>query len=113
MPDTFSLNAIPTYSVPLIQGNKTSSVWYRFLTNFWNGVAPEVESAITLGASPYSFVSPFRGFLIVRGGTVSAIQFTRSVTTLTGLTAGIFPLNQGDTLTITYTVLPTVTFVPQ
>jgi hypothetical protein len=51
--------------------------------------------------------------MIIRGGSVSAVQFTRSVTTLTGQTQGVFPLAQGDTLTITYTGGgPTLTWVP-
>lgn len=59
------------------------------------------------------FTAPSKGYVILNGGSVSAVQFTRSVTTLTGQTAGIFPLNQGDVLTVTYASLPTMTFVPQ
>jgi hypothetical protein len=31
---------------------------------------------------------------------------------VTGQTAGLFPLNQGDTLTVSYTGLPSLTWVP-
>lgn len=104
---------IPTYDQDIRQGNKTSSVWYRFFQGLFNGTPPGIEATVTLGATPYTYTAPSGGFLLVRGGTVTAIQLTRSLTTLTGLTSGLFPLSQGDQLTITYTVLPTVIFYPQ
>lgn len=105
-------SSIPTYEQSISQNNKTNSAWYRFFQGLFNGVPSGAESSVTLGATPYSYTAPSGGWVIVRGGTVSAIQYTRSITTLTGLTSGIFPVGQGDILTITYTVLPTVTFFP-
>lgn len=103
---------LPTFEQSITQSGKTASVWYRFFSGLFNGLPSGAETGITLGASPYSYTAPSGGWIVVRGGTVSAIQYTRSVTTLTGLTAGIFPVGQGDVLIITYTVLPTVTFFP-
>jgi hypothetical protein len=66
------------------------------------------------GVSPYTYSAPVRGSVIVNGGTVSAIAFSRDGVTFytVGQTAGMFLLNAADQLRITYTVLPTVTFVP-
>lgn len=64
----------------------------------------------TVGASPYSFVSDRRQTVIVSGGTVTAIAFSRDGTTFysVGLTAGMFLLETSDVLRVTYTVVPTV-----
>jgi hypothetical protein len=102
----------PTYETPITQGRNTHSAWYRFFTGIQKGTPPSAESVLTLGVSPYPYKAAQKGFLIIKGGTVSAVQFTRSATTLTGQTQGIFPMSAGDVLTITYAVLPTVTWVP-
>jgi hypothetical protein len=106
-------NSAPTYDTPLTVKGSTHTTWYRFFQNIYKGAPPSSESTLVLGASPWAYNAPSAGFVIIRGGTVSAVQFTRSVTTLTGQTQGVFPVSQGDTLTITYSVLPTVTWVPQ
>lgn len=103
----------PTYDTPLTTKGQTHTAWYRFFQGIYKGSPPSSESTLVLGASPWSYQAPSAGFVIIRGGTVSAVQFTRSVTTLTGQTQGVFPMSQGDTITITYSVLPTATWVPQ
>jgi len=108
-----SYQTCPSYEQPLTKSGQTQSVWYRFFQGIYNGVAPSSESSVTLGASPFTFEFPSRGFILIRGGTVSSIQFIRAQTTLTGLTSGIFPGSQGDQLTVTYSGLPTMLFVPQ
>ena len=78
------------------------------------GLSPANESPITVGVSPYTYSALVRGSVIVSGGTVSAIAFSRDGTTFytTGQTAGMFTLNAQDRLRVTYTGLPTMTFVP-
>jgi hypothetical protein len=108
-----SFNTAPTYETPLTVKGSTHRTWYAFFQNIYKGSPPSSESTLTLGASPWSYQATAKGFAIIKGGTVSAVQFGRTQTTLTGQTQGIFPLSQGDTLTITYSVVPTVTWVPQ
>lgn len=83
-------------------------------TLFLPALGPPAEpEAITVGASPYAYAPGFDGFATVSGGTVSSITISRDagVTNVaTGVVAGIFPLSLMDTLTITYTVAPTLTF---
>lgn len=76
--------------------------------------AMTAAEAVTPGASPATFTANRDGNLIVRAGTVSLIEYLRNggATTL-GLTAGLFPLLVGDGIRITYTVAPTVTFIPR
>lgn len=69
----------------------------------------------TAGASPYTYTNTTGSpvMLYVSGGTVSAITIARQGTALTtGFTSGAFRLAQNDSVTITYTVIPTLTLVP-
>ena len=108
-------NNMPNYPTPLMEGRNTVKDWYFFFVGLWKGLPPENESAVVLGASPYAYQAQRAGTVIVSGGTVSAIDFSRSGTTYysTGATAGVFPVSALDYLRITYTVAPTVTFVPR
>lgn len=68
--------------------------------------------AVALGASPFDYKAPATGYVIVAGGTVSALAYGRDGTfTTIGVVAGIIPISRGDTLRITYTVVPTVSFL--
>lgn len=63
--------------------------------------------------SPFSYTASESGSLHITGGAVSAVTLARaSVTLATGMTSGFFPMSTGDIVKITYTVLPTVNFVP-
>lgn len=104
---------VPTYEQPIIVGKNTSSAWYRYLQQNELGTPPLAENAVTPTPSPFIYTAPRKGFLIVQGGTVSVVQFSRSGTFhTTGQTQGIFPLDQFDQLKITYSVTPTLTWVP-
>lgn len=69
--------------------------------------------SVTPSASPFTYTTAFDGTLVVTGGTVSVIALIRQgVSIATGLTIGLFPLRRLDQLQITYSVAPTVTFLP-
>ncbi len=69
--------------------------------------------SVTLGASPAAYTAPFDGTVVITGGTVTIITLTRQGTAVaTGLTTGIIPVARRDIVTVTYAVLPTVTFIP-
>lgn len=75
--------------------------------------APPAQS-VTVGASPFSYTAAFDGIVAVTGGTVSAISLIRQGTSVaTGITTGLFPLSRLDTLQVTYSGLPTMTFLPK
>lgn len=88
----------------------TQDYWYRFLSSIYAKPLPESSLAIT--ASPYTFTAPYIGQIVIVGGTVQLISLVRSTTVATGLLAGIFTLGRGDQITVTYTVAPTMTFLP-
>jgi hypothetical protein len=79
-------------------------------------VFPLPPVGVTAGTSPwvYQATQGYRETLIVSGGTVSFIEFSRDGATWFGLgeTAGMFVLDPGDQLRITHTAAPTVTRVP-
>lgn len=108
------LNRLPQFGQPLETGKVTSRDWYFFWTGLWRGLAPELESPVALTGSPFVYSAPRRGSLIVSGGTVSQIRFSRDASTFydVGATAGMFSLNAADRLEVTYTGSPTLTFVP-
>ena len=108
------LNSLPNYPVPLARGQVTESAWYRFFAGLFQGLPPENVTVPAVGASPYTYSAVRKGSLIVEGGTVSSIEFSRDGTDYydVGTTAGMFMLNASDILRITYSGLPNVTFVP-
>lgn len=78
-----------------------------------SGVQPTQPTA---GASPYTYTNTTGApmTVYVAGGTVSAITIARQGTALTtGFTSGAFRLAQNDSVTVTYTVIPTITVVPE
>lgn len=92
--------------------------WFTLLrTKVLTSRANDVPSAITPGASPYVYQntgsSPVS--VLVSGGTVSAIDFSRDGSTYynVGVVAGMFELSSGDYLKTTYTGVPTMTLIPR
>lgn len=70
--------------------------------------------AITPGASPYTYRTQQEGTLSVVGGTISAIALTRAgVSVSLAVSTPMIPLSPGDTVTITYTVAPTLKLIPR
>lgn len=69
---------------------------------------------ITVTASPFTYTAPSNGIVIVSGGTLSALTFSRDGTTFiaVGFTSGIIPVRKKDLVRATYTVAPTMNFVP-
>ena len=106
--------ALPQPTQPLATKGVVGDPWYRYFAGLFSGVPPAPESGVKIGPSPFTFTAARGGSLIVNGGAVSVIQFARSATRYTtGATQGMFPLSQGDSLTIQYSMAPTLTFVPQ
>lgn len=109
---TTQWRAVPTYTTPLSIKETIASAWYRWFQDTETGKPPSDVTTITVTASPFTYTATRKGFVILTGGTVSLIGFTRTTAVATGLTAGIFPLAAGDMLKVTYSGLPTMTFVP-
>lgn len=111
---TVQHNALPNFNVPLQKNSITGKDWYFFWANLFTGLSPGDESVITPGASPYIYSAQVKGSVIVSGGTISLIEFSRNGVTFyaTGQMSGMFTLNAQDRLRVTYTVVPGMIFVP-
>jgi len=109
------LNRMPTYTEPLETNEVTTRGWFSFWAGLFSGQPAGLVSSIAVSASPFNYVAPVGGTVIVNGGTVSLIKLSRDGTTFftTGVTAGVFPVSQGDTLQVTYLAAPTITFLPR
>lgn len=72
---------------------------------------PTSISAVTVAASPFSYKAQADGVLSIVGGTVSAVAYIRQgVNTSLGVVT-LVPVKRGDSVSITYSVAPTVTFI--
>lgn len=73
-------------------------------------------SAISVGASPFTYqnTAPNPGLVIVSGGTVTTISYSRDGTNffLVGLLAGMYHMSPGDQIRVVYVLTPQMTFVP-
>lgn len=107
-------NYLPDFKVALTTKGITNSPWFFFWQGLFKGLAPAAVVPMTPGASPYIYTAAVKGFMLVTGGTVSLVEFSRDGVTFYsyGATSGQFTLNAADRLRVTYTVVPTMTFVP-
>lgn len=105
---------LPSPTLPAIdpKSGKFGSVWYQFLTRLAQLTAESPMTAPAVGASPFTFTAGTIGHMFVTGGTVSSIVLTRSGTSITCQANQFIPMAAGDTITVTYSVAPTMTFVP-
>ena len=68
---------------------------------------------VTPGLSPFTYTALAQGYLSVTAGTVTSVSITRQgVTVPVGMLTGLFPASRLDQIQITYTVVPTVVFLP-
>jgi hypothetical protein len=84
--------------------------------NMADSSGAQAPIAITVGASPFTYRATSRQAIHVVGGTISSASYARGVASLAlGLLAGgeIFEMNAGDTLTIAYLTVPTITMIPR
>ena len=110
-----TLNRMPTYTEPLETGKATTRGWYTFWLGLLQGQPMGSPTGIVPGVSPFSYVVPLGGTVILSGGTVSKVEVSRDGVTfyVTGQTSGMFPISQGDTLRTTYSGAPVMTFIPR
>jgi hypothetical protein len=87
---------------------RVTQVWHLFFAQFVDPPQPIVP--ITVGASPFSYQASGNGSLNITGGTVSSVTLKRG--TITAVVNAPVRMANNDVVTITYSSLPTVSFVP-
>jgi hypothetical protein len=115
---TTQYNTLPNYDQPLTSkdGRVIMRGWYSFWAGLITGQPQGPVAPLAVGPSPFTYRAAEAGSVIVQGGTTTQIKFTRGDGNfyVTGVTAGMLPLSQGDSLVVTYAVgPPTMTFVPR
>lgn len=84
--------------------------WFQQFTQ-----PPSEVASVVVGASPFSYTVNNVGQVIVSGGTVSAITLIRGLDSFILYTSTATPrsvlVSIGDTVMITYSVLPTIKFL--
>lgn len=90
---------------------RVTTVWQRFFAGLVG--KPDSIAAVTVTASPFTYTASGPGFVSIIGGTFSAATLNRAGTAIAfGTTTRAIPVGQGDKVTVTYTVAPTISFVP-
>lgn len=110
-----TLNRFPNYTEPLTNKGETSRGWYTYWLGISKGQPNAAIAPITRTASPFTYTAAQGGTVVIQGGTVSMVSINRDGINNfnTGQTQGLFPVSQGDSLIVTYTVGPTMTFIPR
>jgi len=84
--------------------------WIQYLAQFTT--APPNIKDVDVDASPSSYVAQEPGTIHIIGGTVSAIALIRGLITLDVTGSRLIPVGIMDTVRVTYTVVPTIKFIP-
>ena len=73
---------------------------------------PIAAQIIVLGATPATFIAPVSGMVVINGGLITAVLLARGGISVTIPVPGNAQMSIGDTLTVVYTVSPTVAWFP-
>lgn len=93
--------------------------WRKWFQDMWalvNAIRLPLPISVTVGASPftYQFANGGSASILVNGGTVSLIEWSRDGTTFYKVgttTDSMYTVSSGDYIRVTYTVIPTVKVV--
>lgn len=84
--------------------------WTQYLQQFTQ--APPNVMNVIVSASPLSYRIKEPGSVAITGGTVSGIILTRGIIFIDLTGSKIIPVSINDIITVTYSVLPTIQFIP-
>jgi hypothetical protein len=92
----------------------STSTRFRDLRNKGTAIVentPRARTALVVGASPYTYTNTTCNEvdLLVAGGAISQLVYTRFAGDVVTTPAGMFRLSPGDAMTVTYTVVPVIT----
>lgn len=104
-------------SQPIVNPDGTPT-WnfVRFINNLFvaaGGGGP--RAPITVSASPFVYTSPVMAYILISGGTVSKIEFSRDTGATwdtVGATGGMITMEAQDKIRVTYSVKPTIVSIP-
>lgn len=86
------------------------SPWNSFLQQISQNPSAVID--VTLDSSPFSITPNAHGTIIITDGTISNITLTRGNIDIDITGQRIIPIRISDTLSVTYSVLPILQFLP-
>lgn len=102
---------LPSQLAPLVDNlGKILRPWTQYLQQFTQA-PPNIMAAVVL-VSPFSYKAKEPGNIVISGGTVSDVKLTRGNKTINLTGVRIIPVSINDIVLITYSVLPTIQFIP-
>lgn len=105
------MQPLPSLQARIVDAaGKLLSPWNSYLQQFTQ--APPRILTLIVTASPFSYIAKEPGYISVADGVVSAIVLTRGVVVIDVIGVKLIPVSISDTVTVTYTGLPTVKFIP-
>ena len=84
--------------------------WNSYLQQFTQKPSAVITQTVT--GSPYSLTPNSNGKIIITGGTISQILLIRGAVSINITAQRIIPIRIEDTIEVTYSVLPTIYFLP-
>jgi hypothetical protein len=104
----------PSDVAPIVDPNtgRVTQVWRAFFSALSGKAAAAV--VVPVQGSPAAYTAPDNGSLMLTGGTVTAISIVRGrdpVPVDAGLRA--LPMSAGDTVIVSFSVAPTLVFLPR
>lgn len=88
-----------------------SQAWISF---FQQSVSPPSPvMVLVVGASPFVYIAREPGLVIVTGGIVSAQSLIRGIIAINVTGIKLIPVEIKDSVSVTYTGLPTMQFMPR
>lgn len=112
--DVFGSQAVDHVQAEMVTQPATQDYFVEMVMQQPQERAMTAPELVTVGASPFTFQANRDGFLIVTGGTVSQQEYGRGATfTDVGLLTSMLPVLLGDSIRVTYSAVPTITFIPR
>lgn len=113
-------NGFPQYTAPFVNSNGViSQIWYYLLLTLYNrtggaqGSQPNDFVKLSPAGTLFSYVATVAGNVWISPGSAVTVSINRNGTVINGgtVTQGIFPLSVGDTIILSYSLVPTVYFI--
>lgn len=104
---------IPNFEVPVVDEQQLlTPEWQRALTRIFQLTPERAIRAVSPGVSPFTYAAFTIGHLLISGGTVSAVSLVRGAISVPCPLSGFIPMAGKDSVIITYSVVPTLKFIP-
>jgi hypothetical protein len=102
---------VPNSTQPIADAKgMVTQVWQRFFAALT--ASPANVGAVAVSASPTNFTASERGTVAISAGTLTSVTLTRAGTAVSLGTSRTIPVSAGDVVTVSYSVAPTMSFIP-